>query len=159
MVCIYKTSHKLQHNFRKTPNTQFKVGKLRQLFGFIHNLYSNWIHQTKGHFAKITTIPENAQVAQRGDSEPVVTLRKQHDHVKPAISEYEGTVRDWWAASLAKGRLHKSRLFSTLSYLREATWSQCTKASILLYSIEGVHHRSLADWRRPPPPPKKKKKV
>ena len=49
MIYIYKTSHLLQHNSRKAPNTQFKVDKLRQLEGSKHNLYRNG-STTKGHF-------------------------------------------------------------------------------------------------------------
>ena len=87
-------------------------------------------------FTKITTIPENAQVAQTEDLEPVVKLRKQHNYVKPAISEYKGNCE-----GLADSQPGQSKatqitcLFPTPSYLREATWSQCTKASILLYSV------------------------
>ena len=40
MIYIDKTSHLLQHNSRKTPNTQFNVGKLTQLEGSKHNLDS-----------------------------------------------------------------------------------------------------------------------
>ena len=39
---------------------------------------------------RITIIPENAQIAQSGDLEPVVKLRKQHNFVKPAIPKYKG---------------------------------------------------------------------
>ena len=143
MVYIYKTSHLLQHNSRKAPNTQFKVGSdnLR-----VQNTIctENGSTTQKAIFTRITTIPENAQVVQTGGLEPVVKLRKQHNYVKPAISEYK-----WNCEGLVDSQPGQSKatrityLFSTPSYLREATWSQCT--SSLLY-VEGVHRRSLADW-------------
>ena len=35
-------------------------------------------------------------------------------------------MRDWWTASLTKVKATPTCLFQTPSYLREATWSQCT---------------------------------
>ena len=71
MVYTNKTSHLLQNNSMKAPNTPFKVDKLRQLEGSKHNLYRKGMYHTKNIFTRITTIPENAQVAQKGDLEPV----------------------------------------------------------------------------------------
>ena len=41
----------------------------------------------KAIFTRITTIPENAQVAQTGDLEPVGQTKETHNYVNPAISE------------------------------------------------------------------------
>ena len=41
----------------------------------------------KAIFTRITTIPENAQVAQTGDLEPVGQTKGTHNYVNPAISE------------------------------------------------------------------------
>ena len=124
------------HNLKWVNSDNLRVSK--------HNLYRNWIPHTKGHFYKDYNYSRNVQVGQTGDLEPVVKRMKQHNYVKPAIWEYK-TVRDWWTAILAKVRPHKSHVYSRPSYPRKATWSQCTKARILLY-VEGVHYRSLADW-------------
>ena len=74
MVYIYKTSHLLQHNSRKAPNTQFQVDKLRKTWGFKTQFVQKMDPPHKRpFFTRITIItsPENAQVAQTGDLEPV----------------------------------------------------------------------------------------
>ena len=74
-------------------------------------------------------------------------LKKQHNHVKPAISEYKGNCEGLVDSQPGQSKATQiACLFSTPSYLREATWSQCTKAKTLLFSVEGVHRHSLADW-------------
>ena len=55
-------------------------------------------------------------------------------------------MRDWWTASLTKVKATQTCLFQTPSYLREATWSQCTTRYNGYLSVKGVHRRSLADW-------------
>ena len=99
--------------------------------------------------ARITTIPENAQVAQTEDLEPVVKLKKQNDYVKPPISEYKGKCE---VLVDSQPDLSKATqitcLYSIPSYLREATWSQCTSSltrQVFYMYVEGVHRRSLAD--------------
>ena len=46
-----------------------------------------WIYHTKGHFPQDYTIPENAQVAQTGNLDPVGQTNETHNYVNPAISE------------------------------------------------------------------------
>ena len=79
MIYIYKTSHLLQHNSKMTPNTQFKVDQLRQLEGSKHNLSENGSTTQKAIFTRIKTIPENAQVAQTGNLEPVGQTNETHN--------------------------------------------------------------------------------
>ena len=86
MVYIYKTSHLLQHNSRKAPNTQFKVDKLRQNT----NCTENGSTTQKAILTRITIIPKMLKLPRQEIKNQLVKLRKQHNYVKPAISEYQG---------------------------------------------------------------------
>ena len=101
-------------------------------------------------FARIITIQENAHVVQTGDLEPVVKLRKQHNHVKPAVSEYKGNCEGLVDSQPGQSKATQiTCLFSTPSYLREAKWSQCTSSlirQVFYMCMAGVHRRSLTDW-------------
>ena len=107
----------------------------------------------KAIFTKITTIPENAQVAQAGDLEPVV---KQHNYVKPPISEYigncEGLVESQPGQNYASTQSH---VYSRTRLTSERPRGHSVLAHYNRYlNVEGVHRRSLADWwtvRRGPP--------
>ena len=127
---IYKTSHLLQHNSRKTPNTQFKVGKLKQLEGSKHNLYRKWIHHTKGHFYQDPdyNYSRKCSIAQTGDLEPVIKLRRQHNYVNPAISEYKGNCEGLVDSQPGQSKATQSYVYSRPGLTSERPYGHCVLA-------------------------------